>query len=411
MNLPLFIAARTAHDRESSQNAMTRVAATAIAVSTAVMILSLAVVFGFRREITKLVASAAADVTVTDIRSLRASETRPIHDTGEARDIIGSVGGVIDVEPYVSRGGVIRSDGGMEGILLKGVGPEYDWSLWEGNMVDGSIPGFGDIRRKEIIISKSCAERLGLKAGDRTELLFVEEGGSIRRDLFRVCGIYGTGIDAGQASLAMTDLRNVRRINGWDDDCITGYEVRTDDFRNAGIAAAKIDDALAERYEGDDNLSAVSAQELYAEIFSWLGTHDVNAAVIITIMFIVALFNLVTALLIMVLERTRMIGILKSLGMDNGAVRRIFVARAAMLVVRGVVWGNIVGTGLALVQQYLHPVRIDPAGYFVSVVPVSLGADWIAVLDLALVAAIVLLSAAATSIVSRISPAEALRYE
>lgn len=411
MNLPLFIAGRTARDRESSRNVMTHVAATAIAVSTAVMILSLAVVFGFKRQITQLVSAAAADVTVTDIRSLRASESRPVSDTREVRDIILSVEGVTGISPYVSRGGVIRSDRGIGGLLLKGVGPEYDWSAWEGNIAEGRLPEFGENRRKEILISRSCADGLGVSAGDKVELLFVEEDGSMRRDLFRICGIYGAGIDGGRASLAMTDIRNVRRINGWDEGCITGYEVRTDDFDTAGATAARIDDALIERYEGDDNLAAAGAQELYAEIFSWLGTHDVNATVIITIMFVVALFNLVTALLIMVLERTRTIGILKSLGMDNGAIRRIFVGRAALLVGRGILWGNIVGIGLALIQMYLHPVSIDPEGYFVSEVPVSLGAGWIAALDVSLAAAIVLLSAAATAIVSRISPAEALRYE
>lgn len=411
MNLPLFIARRTAHDKSSSRNVMTHVAATAIAVSTAVMILSLAVVFGFKRQITRLVASVAADVTVTDIRSLRASETRPIHDTGEVRGIILSVEGVTGITPYVSRGGVIRSDRDMGGVLLKGVGPDYDWAVWSGNIVDGRLPEFGVDRRKEVLLSRSCAGRLGVSAGDRVELMFVEEDGSVRRDVFKVCGIYGAGIDGGQASLAMTDIRNVRRINGWTDNCISGYEVRTDDFASAGATAARIDDALIERYEGEDNLAAVGAQDLYAEIFAWLGTHDVNATVIITIMFVVALFNLITALLIMVLERTRTIGILKSLGMDNGAIRRIFVGRAAMLVGRGVLWGNVVGIGLALIQMYLHPVSIDPEGYFVSEVPVSLGAGWIAGLDIALAAAIVALSAVATSIVSRISPAEALRYE
>ena len=227
----------------------------------------------------------------------------------------------------------------------------------------------------------------------------------------KVCGIYDTGLNDEQATLILTDIRNVRKINGWDEWQITGYEVRTDDFDRADEVADTVNRNLFEFYDGDDNLSAVSARMLHAEIFNWLGTHDVNAAVIVTIMFVVALFNMITALLILVFERVRTIGILKTLGMTDGGIRRIFLWRAASLVARGLLWGNVAGIGLALLQKHTHAVKLDAEGYNVAAVPVDLDAGWIAGIDIGFAATILLLLAATTTIVSRIRPADTIKYE
>lgn len=410
-SLSLFISRRTAHGSESSQSVMTHVAATAVAVSAAVMILTLAVVFGFRREMGALVSRFAADVTVTDLRALRASESIPVADSERVRELIAAADESARIVAYAVRGGAIRSERAMAGMVLKGVGSSDGTALFADVLAEGELPRFGDARRKEILISRSCADALGVSAGARVELLFIEEDGSPRRELFKVCGIYDTGLNDEQATLILTDIRNVRKINGWDEGQITGYEVRTDDFDRADEVADAVNRNLFEFYDGDDNLSAVSARMLHAEIFNWLGTHDVNAAVIVTIMFVVALFNMITALLILVFERVRMIGILKTLGMTDGGIRRIFLWRAASLVARGLLWGNAAGIGLALLQQHTHAVKLDAEGYNVAAVPIDLDASWIIGIDIGFAATILLLLAAATTIVSRIRPADTIRYE
>lgn len=405
-NLSLLISRRI-----SSQSVMTHVAATAVAVSIAVMIVTLAVVFGFREEMGTLVSRFAADVTVTDLRALRASESLPVTDSERLRELVAAADDSARTTAYAVRGGVIRSERGMAGMILKGVGSADGTALFADVLSEGELPRMDEARRKEILISRSCAGELGVSAGARVELLFMEESGTPRRELFKVCGIYDTGLNDERATLVLTDIRNVRKINGWNETEISGYEVRTDDFDRADEVADAINRTLFALYDGDGDLSAVSARQLHAEIFAWLGTHDVNAAFIVTIMFVVALFNMITALLILVFERTRMIGILKTLGMTDGGIRRIFICRAAALVVRGLLWGNAVGIGLAMLQKYTQIIKLDAEGYNVAAVPVSMDAGWIAAIDLGFAATILLILAAVTTIVSRIRPSETIRYE
>ncbi len=411
-NLPLEIARRTARER-GSQGVMVRVATIAVAVSVAVMLVALAVISGFRQELTSAISGMAADVTVTDLRSLRSSGCIPIADTPERRGMLSAVGGVESVAGYAVRGGVLRSNTATVGVMMRGVEAGRDLSLFAGNLAEGSLPRFGEQRYKELIMPLACAEALGVRSGGRVEMLTLDEEGQAHRDLFKVCGVYRSGVDAAGVHMVLTDIRNVQKINGWAADRVSGYEVFVTDFDRSDMVAENINGALAMLDDGADdaNISAVGARRIYADIFNWLGTHDVNAAVIVAIMLVVALFNLITALLILVMERTRMIGILKSMGMDGSDIRRIFMYRALVLTGKGLLWGNAVGLGLLLVQRYTHLVPLDAAAYMVDHVPVALDWRWILALDggfVAVIAAVLFLS---TAIVSRISPTEAIRYE
>ncbi len=411
MNLPLDIARRTAQGKASSQSVMVRIAEAAVAVSVAVMIVALTVIAGFRSELTSMITGMAADITVTDLRSLRAGEMLPMADTSARRELIGGVEGVRQVSGYAVRGGVLRSNTSTVGVMLKGVDAGRDLSAFVRMSAEGEMPRFEQARRKEIVVSEACAETLGVRCGDRVELLTLDEGGMPGRDLFKVCAIYRSGLDAGGTQMALTDIRNVQKINGWEGGIVSGYEVMTTDFEDNEQIAGRINNLLATDDDGEENISAISAQQLYSEVVNWLGTHDVNAAVIIAIMLVVALFNMVTALLILVMERTRMIGILKSMGMPDGDIRRIFLYRAAGLIGKGLLWGNAVGLGLVLLQQYTHVIKLDAAAYMVPYVPVSVDVWQIAVLDAGFAAVILAMLFVATSIVSRISPTEAIRYE
>ena len=414
MNLEYFIADRTARSATAAKpNVMVRIATASVAVGLAVMIVTMAVVMGFKAEIARKVSGFTSHVQVTYIRSSNSLESSPIERSDSVEQLLRGVEGLRSMSAYALKGGVVKTAEGVAGMVLKGVGADYDPSFFAEALVDGTLPRVGEeVRYKDILMPKVVADRLDIAVGDRVEMLFVEEDALPRRDRFKVCGLFSTGMDEMDKGMALTDIRNVQRLSGWDERTISGYEITTDNFSRVEEFADRINTELMFR-GGDDavNLVAMSIEQLYMVMFNWLKTHDVNAVVIIIIMIAVALFNMMSALLIMVLERTRMVGVLKALGMDNGALQRIFLYRAAFLVLKGMVWGNLVGIGFCLVQRWTNLLKLDPAGYMVSAVPVSLDWWWLVLLNAGVLAVIVLLLVLPARIVASIKPEEAMRYE
>lgn len=392
-----------------SQNAMIHIATSAVAVSIAVVIITLSVIFGFKEQISALVSGSMSDITISNPYGERQPELHPISDNEPLRSIIATTGNIAHTERYALRSCVARGEDGAMGIALKGIDKEADLSLFAERLEEGILPRFEEARRKEILLSKSIATKIGAECNNRIELLLLE-GDTPRREVFKVCGIYHSALGETGAELALTDIRNVQKLNGWEPTQISGYTCRLYDSELAEQSADIINMRLMREYEGVENLAAVSSREQHADIFSWLETHNVNAAVILTIMLIVAIFNMATALLILVLERTRMVGILKSLGMQNATIRRIFTYRAAQIIAVGIAIGNILALGLLLAQKYLHLIKLDESGYFLSEVPVSLGAGWIVATDILFAAVIIAVMYLATAIVRRIKVAEAIKY-
>ena len=393
MNLELFIARRIARNGPGNRpGVMVRIAVVAVALSVTVMILALAVIMGFKREITDRVTGFSAQVEVADLRSAGSIESVPVPRSEQLERAIRSAGEVVRLAPYAVKGGVVKTPDAILGVMLKGVDGGYDWSFFRDHLLEGELPRVGDsIRTKEILISRSVAREMGLVPGDKVEMLFVESEKSPRRDRFKVSGIYATGMDEFDRSVAMTDLRNVQRLADWSSDEVSGYEVTLADFSQAEDFSRRLNDMLLD-----------SDREAFWDptVFDWLKTHDVNAAVILVIMVVVAVFNMATALLTLVLERTRMIGLLKTMGMNSASLRRIFLYRALMLILRGVVWGNAIGLGICLLQYYFHLIPLDPEGYMLSEVPVAFG-----------VAVILTLLMLPASIISQVKPVEAIRYD
>lgn len=414
LNLEFFIARRTARNTPGNKpGVMVRIAVISVALSVAVMILSLAVIMGFKREVKRLLTGFSAHVVVTDVRGVQTLDSEPVRRTPRLEELIRATEGFASMAPYATRGGIVRTPDAVEGVVLKGVDTAYDWSFFAEALEVGTLPRIGDsIRTKDILISRTMADKLMLGPGDKVEMLFVEGGDRPRRDRFKVSGIYSTGLDEMDRTVILTDLRNVQRLADWGDDEVSGYEIFTADFDRSGDFVRRLGRTLL--YDESDearNLAVTGVEELYANIFDWLRAHDVNAAVIIVIMLVVAFFNMASALLILVLERTRMIGLLKALGMRNGSLRRIFLYRAGFIVARGLAWGNAVGLALCLIQSYFHPVQLDAEGYLLSEVPIALGWGWWLALNAGVVAAIVALLVLPTYIVSSIKPDESIRYE
>ncbi|MBO5771658.1 MAG: ABC transporter permease [Alistipes sp.] len=409
MNLALFISRRTARATSSTQSVIMRIATAAVAASAAVSLITLAIVFGFKEEIQSVVRGTMSEVIVTDLRTLNATQSRPVEATPELTELIASAHGVKGINAYTMRGCVIRSSHQSMGILLKGIDSTERLEWFASQLEEGATPAIDGTRKKEIMIPRTTAKSLAVEVGDRIEIMLLD-GERPQRDVMKVCGIYSSIGDEAMAA-AITDIRNLQKINGWSDTTVSGFEIALHDGADADLVADQINTRLWEDYEGEANLSAIAAKELYAPIFAWLGTHDINAAVVICIMFAVALFNMITALLILVFERTRTIGILKSLGMDNRTIRRIFLYQAARLTAQGLLIGNAIGLGIVALQHYTGLVRLDASAYFVSEVPMRLTAVDVVGLNIGFTAAILLMVFVATAITARIKPSEAVKYE
>ena len=388
---------------------MIHIATSAVAVSIAVVIISLSVIFGFKEQITALVSGVVTDMTVASPYGERQPENYPITENESLRGLLLSTANISHFERYALRSGVVRGEEGAIGIVLKGIGEDADLNLFSERLVEGAMPRMEEARRKELLLSQTVAEKIGAECGSRVEILLLEEE-TPRRELFKVCGIYRSALGETGAELALTDIRNVQKINGWESNQISGYGCRLADASLALRSADIVNLRLMREYEGEESIVAISSHERHADIFGWLETHDVNAFVILTIMLVVAIFNMVTMLLILVLERTRMVGVLKSLGMANSTIRRIFTYRATRIIAVGVAIGNVVALALLMAQKYLRLISLDETGYFLSEVPVSLDWGWVLMINIVFVAIIVAVTHLATHIVGRIKVAEALKY-
>lgn len=391
---------------------MQRIAVATSAVSTAVMIIAVAVITGFRSEITDRLCAFSAHVRVVSAGSGSSFESVPILRSTDMELAVSRVPDFCDISPFASKGGIIKTDEAMQGVLLKGVDSSYDRSFFERNMVQGTFPQINDsVRHKQILVSQSLASMLRLSVGDVVHMMFLQEGRSPRRDRFRISGIYSSGLEEMDRVTVITEMSSVQRLCGWDENMISGYEINTSDFGRLGRFADSVADAVSGYADAEHPLAVEDAVSSYPNLFDWLRAHNVNAAVIITVMIVVALFNMISALLIILLERTRMIGVLKALGMKNGAVQRVFIIRSARLLVRGFLIGDIVGIALALAQKYTHAVKLDQSGYFLSWVPIDLSPASVAMLNFGAFAVILALLSIPVTIISQIKPDKTLRYQ
>lgn len=414
MNLELEIARRMAHAAEGRRpSVMERIATLAVALSLAVMLVAMAVMWGFKREIGAKFSLLAADVVVTDVANLHTIEHRPIRSTTHLDSLLAAVADGERITRYARRGAVLRTAEGVEGVVLKGVARADDLAPYAAWLRSGQLPSVGDsIRSKGVLISEKLAATHALEAGDRIELLFIESDALPYRDRYEVAGVYHSGMEELDRMLLLTDLRNVQRAALWDEPLISGYEIRLRDADRAPQLAAALDEALLyDEAAESENLVAQSVQASYPQIFDWLKVHDVNTAVVIVVMLFVALFNMSTALLVVVLERIRMIGILKALGMQNRALRRLFRYRATMIALKGLVWGNVVGLALCALQYYFALVPLDAEGYLLASVPIAMRWGGWLLLNAGFAVTIFVLMLLPASVVATIRPDETMRYE
>lgn len=389
---------------------MERVATVATAVSLAVIIVTLSVVVGFKQDLRDLISGATADVAITAPQS-----GGVVSGIGVPRcDAVDEL--LIDerIERkscFTTKEGVLKSNDNIVGILLKGVDSLYNTDFYAERLVEGRLPELcGEPRKKEILLSQRVALKMDAHVGDRIEMVFVDGKSGVLRDRFVLVGLYNTGVEFVDNSYAITDIRNVTRL--YNEDIITGYDIWLKEGVDAEAFAEDFDYKTLELYFNEGiNIEAFSMQRIFPHVFGWLATHDVTAMAIVVIMLIVALLNMTTSLLIIVLERQRMIGQLRALGMRRGSVIRLFVFRALFILARGVVWGVLVGLVLVGVQHVWDIIPLPSEGYLLDAVPTAMCWGWWIVAVVGVVVATLLFMLIPAAFSTRISPSTIMRYE
>ena len=413
MNTEFNIARRLSSRREGHRaGIMERVATIATTISLAVIIVTLSVVVGFKQNIDELLTGTSADIVVT------APQSRGIVSpvTLSRSESIERYFERVDVErysAYLAKEAVIKSDDNIVGVMLKGVDSLYDSRFIENHIIEGTLPRLsGEPRSKDIILSRKVAQSMDVGVGDRIEMVFVDGESGLLRDRFAVSGIFETGVDVIDNVLVISDIRNVERFYDRSGNRVTGYEIWLKPEADAEVVAEQLNDNFFELYfEKEINAEAFTINSVYPHLSGWLATHDVNALFITIIMIIVALLNMTTALLIIVLERQRMIGELRAMGMRRGGVVRIFVFRALFIISRGVIFGAIIGIALSLVQHFFAVVPLPSEGYILTTVPAALcwGRWLVAIVSTVVITLIMMILPA--MLATRVSPSKAIRYE
>ena len=399
-------------DRKASLLAI-RIATAGVALGLAVMIISVCVVKGFQTEIRAKLAGFAAHLEVLDERSFSSPESYPIVTDQTLMSKIKTVPGITRVQRVSEKMGILKTNDAFQTILLKGVGADFDTTFLRQCVVEGRLPRFAkEGGADEVMISQQVARTLGLKRGDRVYAYFVSDAIRLRR--FTIVGIYATNLSQFDERMIWTDRHTVNKLNDWDPEQSSALEIFLTEPEKTDVVQADINRLVGGMDDGRGGVydtMSLSENPTTAAVMQWLSLLDFNVLVILALMLGVAGFTTISGLLILVLERTRTIGILKSLGASNTRIRRVFLTYATLIVAKGLLWGNILGVGIVLLQRYLGWVKLDPATYYVSEVPVEINFWWIVGLNVATLVISVLALIVPSFMISRIQPAKAIRYE
>lgn len=417
MNFPLFIARRIYSDHIGDQQKVSkpaiRIAVAGVAIGLAVMIISVCVVLGFKHTIRDKVVGFGSHIQVANFYTLQSSAIdQPVAIGDSMMNVLKRTDGVKHVQRFAMKQGILKTDNDFLGVMFKGVGPEFDSTFIHKSMVEGSIPHFSDQQStNRILISKDMTSKLRVKAGDRIFAYFIGEGG-VRTRRFTISGVYQTNLAQYDKTTCFCDLYTARKLNAWTDDMVTGAELTVNDFKQLSTTANDIINRVNRTQDQYGNtFSSKTIRELSPQIFSWLDLLDLNVWIILAIMTAVAVVTMISGLLIIILERTTMIGVLKALGARNSTVRHTFLWFAAFIIGKGLLIGDALALALILLQKFTGFAKLDPQTYYVDVVPVEL--DWMLIVALniatMLIALFVLI--APSYLVSHIHPAKSMRYE
>ncbi len=388
-----------------------KVAVGGIVLGMVVMILSIAIGSGFKKEIREKIVGFGSHIHVVNYDFNLSYEANPIRNDENLVAAINALEGVRAVQRFATKPGLLKTDSEMQGVILKGIGPDYDISFLQSILVEGELPATSsESPSVDILISSALSGMLHLNVGDPVFMYFFQEQIRVRR--FNVTGIYDSNLPDLDKMYVVADIRQIQRLNGWDEDQMAGYEILIHDFDRIDEVGMDVYDIAATYISAEGTLLRTQTiKQTQPQIFGWLDLLDMNIAVIIVLIVLVAGFNMISGLLILILERTNMIGILKALGMDNWPLRKIFLYLATHIALRGLIWGNVIGLGICILQQQFGIVKLDPANYFLDTVPVSLNLVHLLILNAGALVAVFLMMIGPSYLAARISPVRAILFD
>lgn len=415
MNFPLFIARHINQEDKGKRQVskpVIRIATAGVAIGLAVMIISVCVVLGFKHTIRDKVVGFGSHIQVADFLTLQTSDQHPIFMGDSMLSVLREMPEVKHVQRYAYKQGILKTDNDFLGVVFKGLGPEFDTTFIHQNMVKGSIPAFSDENSgNKILVSKTMADQLKLEVGQRLFSYFIDQDG-VRTRRFTVAGIYQTNLSQYDKTICLTDLYTVVKLNGWQTDQASGAEITIQDPNRMDIVEGHFIEKVNRTTDPyGETYSSLTIRELNPAIFSWLDLLDLNVWIILALMVAVAGVTMVSGLLIIILERTNMIGILKALGARNKTIRHTFLWFSVFIIGKGLLYGNILALGLLMLQKYTSLVKLDPTTYYVNTVPVEINIPLFVLINIATLLICVLVLIVPSFLISHIHPVKAIRYE
>ncbi|WP_321310097.1 FtsX-like permease family protein [Marinifilum fragile] len=413
MNLELFIAKKITTGEKGEKkmsHPIIKIAKLSIALGISVMILAVAIVTGFKSEITNKVTGFGSHIQITNYDNNSSFETQPIDKSIIDTNLIKKIPGIQHIQAFATKPGILKTKSEIQGIVLNGIGKDYDWSFFSKNLVEGEVFKLEEKKSNEILISEKLSKLLQVKIGDKISVYFIQQPPRERR--FVISGIYNTGMEEFDKLFLVCDMRHIQKLNDWEENQVSGYEIFIDDFNEISELTYLVKQSTASSFTQDGGSVKVrNIVRKYPQIFSWLEMLDLNVWIILSLMILVAGINMVSGLLIIILEKTNMIGILKALGTQNWSIRKVFLYQSSMIIGKGMLWGNVIGIGLCLLQYYFEIIPLDPTNYYVDTVPVNLKLSHLLLLNVGSLIATVAMLLIPSYLITKISPAKAIKFD
>jgi lipoprotein-releasing system permease protein len=405
LNFAAYIAQRlSASGQKSFSRLIVRIAVAGVALSVAVMIIALAIVTGFQREIRDKITGFGSHIQIAQVDLNNSYETPALYKHQPFIRDIGQLNGVKHIQGYATKAGLIRTSTDIEAIVMKGIGNDFDWSFFADKLIRGNSFQCSDSSvSNEVVISKYTADKLRLDTGMSLVIYFIQDPVRVRK--FHISGIYETGLEEFDKLYLLCDIGHIQKLNDWSSSMVGGIEIQLSDFDHLDEITGQVNELIGYQYEAN------SIRELNPNLFEWLELLDVNVIVIMVLMFLVSTINMITAILILILERTPMIGLFKSFGSTSGGIRKIFMLISARLILWGIVWGNLIGLGVCLVQKHFQLIKLDQASYYMNSVPVNLQLSHLLFISAATLVLCTLAMLIPVLLVNRISPIRSIRFE
>lgn len=405
----------TAKVHKSSISApIIKIAISAIAIGMIMMIISVATGIGLQEKIREKVSAFNGHIIISNFNDAQSDvSSTPISTEQEFYPKFTSVKGISHIQAVAGKSGIIRTENAFEGIIFKGVGKDYKWNLLEEYLVDGKLPNVSGGLNEQVLVSQFLANRLELKTGDRFNTFFLKEETNQKPNLrvFEIAGIYNSGFQEFDATYIIGDIRHVQRINKWSATEVGAFEVFVDDFDKISEIGNQVYENTFNAQDASKSLDTETIVDKFYYIFEWLTLFDFNIIIILVVMIVVATINMVVALLVLILERTQMIGILKALGASNWNIREIFLYNAGYLILRGLLWGNLIGISLILMQQHFGIITLNPENYYVTEAPVYINWLYLLLLNVGTILVCLIVLLIPSYLITKISPVKAIRFD